>query len=176
MTPLMRRKKLIKPALQLKIVLTLLGTAVLCILIQTIMLSRSLSAVPDLSDEAHAELMSHVPGILLGNLALTLSILIPLVLVIGTLVTFRIAGPVYRFEEFLTSLVAGTQSEPCRLRERDELHELCTLINAATAPLLTREGRGDSGPEHDLEAQPALRPSYQATKQATEQADAVNES
>jgi hypothetical protein len=167
-----RRKKLVKPALQLKIVLTLLGTAGLCVLIQTIMLSRSLSAVSGLSLAENDELMLQLPGILVRNLVVTLTILIPLILVIGTLVTFRIAGPVYRFEKFFENLAAGKQAEPCRLRERDELHELCALINAATGSLLLQAQGDAQAPATDLEDAPAIRTSS-ATR---EEADAVSES
>ena len=172
MTRFKRRKKLIKPELQLKIVLTLLLTAGLCTLVQTVMLSRSLSAIPGFSSTASDELMVHLPGILIRNLAVTLAILIPLVLTIGTLVTFRIAGPVYRFEKFFENLIAGEQVDPCRLRERDELHELCSLVNEATRPLRAKDPQGSRVPAQDLEAAPAIRPS----SPLHEEADPISES
>ena len=51
------------------------------------------------------------------------------------LVTFRIAGPIYRFEQYLAGIAEGRQLGPCRIREGDELVELCARINEATAPL-----------------------------------------
>jgi nitrogen fixation/metabolism regulation signal transduction histidine kinase len=69
---------------------------------------------------------------------------LPLTIAVGILVTFRIAGPVYRLKEFLKSIASGATPEDCRLRKGDELQDLCSLANDATAPLRGAK-RGEAG-------------------------------
>lgn len=77
-------------------------------------------------------LLSRLPSglavVCLGSLFLT----IPLFLLMARNATFRIFGPLHRFRIFLTDVNAGTQVEPCRLREKDELKDVCELLNRAT--------------------------------------------
>jgi len=56
-------------------------------------------------------------------------------LVFGILLTFRLAGPIYRFEQYLRSVARGEQIGPCKIRKGDELQFLCDAINDATEPL-----------------------------------------
>jgi hypothetical protein len=62
---------------------------------------------------------------------------------VGVLSTFRIAGPIYRFEQYLRQVVKGEAEGPCRIRDGDELWDLCDLINQATAPLRMRHGEDE---------------------------------
>ena len=66
----------------------------------------------------------------LGSLFLTL----PLFLLMARNATFRVFGPLHRFRAFLADVSEGTPTEPCKLREKDELKDLCELINRATEP------------------------------------------
>jgi hypothetical protein len=69
--------------------------------------------------------------LLLEVLLFSFAVLLPSVLAIGVLLTFRVAGPIYRFERYLEDVAAGRDTGPCRIREGDQLQELCDRINAA---------------------------------------------
>ncbi|MDP3730678.1 MAG: methyl-accepting chemotaxis protein [Candidatus Omnitrophota bacterium] len=53
----------------------------------------------------------------------------PLVIMIGIYASHKIAGPIYRIERFLASMVDGDISEPLTLRKNDELISLADGIN-----------------------------------------------
>lgn len=80
-------------------------------------------------DDGGGQLADQVPGMMLGVLAFSLAIVLPIVFLIGLVLTFRIAGPAYRFESYLRSLARGEELSPCRIRESDELQSLCEAIN-----------------------------------------------
>jgi hypothetical protein len=68
---------------------------------------------PDLADE--------VPALMIRVLAFTLAVIVPLLVAVGILLTFRTAGPLYRLETHLEAVIAGRETGPCRLRDGDEL-------------------------------------------------------
>jgi hypothetical protein len=61
--------------------------------------------------------------------------LVPLTLLVGITSTHKVVGPLYRFRVYLTQLAAGERPAPCRIRQNDELQDLCELLNRATQPL-----------------------------------------
>ncbi|MCP3920282.1 MAG: hypothetical protein GY711_32550 [bacterium] len=128
-----RRIKLIRPGLQLRLVGSFLGLTVLAMLLQFLLLSWQLIDSAGELAGVGGQLADQIPGMIVNVLAISVVVVAPLVLSFGILLTFRIAGPVYRFEQFLRSVAEGEQVEPCRLREGDELQSLCELVNAATA-------------------------------------------
>lgn len=128
MAQLKRREKLIKPALQLKIVAMFLVISALSVGLQSMLLSRSLVT-------AFGGDTSTMFAILRSNLLMTLAILVPSTILVGTILTFRIAGPLHRIEAFLRSVLRGEKPADCKLRRHDELQELCELVNGATRPL-----------------------------------------
>jgi hypothetical protein len=128
-----RTKKLIKPGLQLRLTATFLATALLCFLLQLLIFGQSLADLAARLPSGNADVLEAAPGMLARVLVLSLVSLTPLVAIVGVLMTFRVAGPVYRFERFLTAVARGEQIEECRIRKGDELRELCALINAATS-------------------------------------------
>lgn len=126
-----RRRKLIKTKLQLKLIGVFVGLACVSALIQTLLVNHSLLAVLGTPESGSQALRIDLSGLLLGNLALSLGLLVPAMGFVGLLVTHRIAGPVYRFEQHLSAYARGQDPGPCRIREGDELQELCTIINQA---------------------------------------------
>lgn len=66
-------------------------------------------------------------------LVVSLAILFPILFFVAVTVSHRFCGPLYRFEKYLGAVVEGTERGECRLRTGDDLQELCTLINRATA-------------------------------------------
>jgi methyl-accepting chemotaxis protein len=129
-----RSRKLIQPGLQLRLIFSFVGLAGLALLGQFLLLGYRLSEAATGEGALEAE----VPRAMLEVLTFSLVILLPVIGAIGVLLTFRIAGPVYRFEQFLASVASGEQIGPCKLRDGDELQSLCDAINAATESVRRR--------------------------------------
>jgi hypothetical protein len=131
-----RRRRIIKPRLQLKLVAGFVGVSALGFLLQYLLLAKELTAFADTLPVDGARLLAATPGILAGVLAISFGILFPLTFVVGVLMTFRVAGPIYRFEQYLGAIARGEiPKERCRIRDGDELWELCETINDAVATL-----------------------------------------
>ncbi len=126
-----RYRKLVQPRLQLRLISSFLVLSAIALLFQMLLFA-----------EAAAEIANHspedVPGILLKVLFLSLAVVLPLTLLVGVIVTNKIAGPIYRFSVFLNDVRSGKRPRECKLRSGDYLMDFCKLLNVATAPL--REG------------------------------------
>ena len=133
-----RRIKLIKPRLQLKLVGVFVGLSGLGFLMQSLHVGLRLSELAANVPEGGPYLMAVMPELPLEILTVSFGMLLPLTIAVGIMVTFRIAGPIYRFEKFLKQVVSGEQVGPCKLRRGDELEELCELINQATESIRLR--------------------------------------
>ena len=134
-----RRIKLIKPRFQLRLVGVFVGLSALGFLLQALHVGLRLSELSASLPEGGRHLMALMPELPLEILTVSFGMLLPFTVAVGILVTFRIAGPIYRFETYLRSVIAGEAKEPCRIRSGDEFGELCELINEATAPLRRKE-------------------------------------
>ena len=130
-----RRIRLIRPRLQLKLTLAFVGLTLLALLLQFIVFLRTMTSIAVSLPSDHNVLMDAVPEVLVQSLLLTFCVVIPLIFLVGVILTFRIAGPVYRFETYLKQILRGENPGECRLRQGDELNELCELLNQVTKPL-----------------------------------------
>lgn len=130
-----RRKKLIEPRLQLRFSLIFLTSAALAALVQSITFSFLLMKIADRLPNDGLELKSRLTDVLGASFLVTLAILVPLTMAVGIAATHRVVGPLYRFRVYLTELAGGERPGPCRIREKDELQDLCALLNRATEPL-----------------------------------------
>jgi hypothetical protein len=133
-----RRRKLILPGLQLRLVGSFVGLAALGMLLQFLLLGQRLTAATAALEGPGGELGQELPGMLLDVLVYTCGVLVPLIFGFGIFLTFRVAGPIYRFEQYLDGVARGEQLGPCKLREGDHLQALCDAINRATEPLRRR--------------------------------------
>jgi len=140
-----RKKKLINPGLQLRLVAIFLCTAALAVQAEAILITYMLTRLAARMPTDGNLLLSELPEFVRTNLLLTFAVLGPLTLVVGIVATYRIAGPLYRFEQFLRNMREGKQIEPCTLRKGDELHEMCDLLNDVTRPLRTRSSVASFG-------------------------------
>lgn len=128
-----RRKKLIQPGFQLRLISRFAGLAALAMLLQfgllTFQVMRGTSSLgPD-----GAELAVHLPGMLLSVLGLSALIVAPIVFFVGLTLTHRIAGPIHRIEAFLTEVNEGRATKPLSFRKGDEMRQLIASLNSATA-------------------------------------------
>lgn len=130
-----RRIKLIQPRLQLRLTAIFAGVSLTSLLLQYLLFMQMLSKLAIQLPNDALLLLSEMRGELLSVLAFSLAVLLPLMFSVGVLVTFRIAGPVYRLEKYLREVADGGQPADCRLRKGDELKQLCELVNDATRPL-----------------------------------------
>jgi signal peptidase II len=130
-----RRIRIISPRLQLKLTLTFVGLTLLALMLQFIVFLKTMTSIAVSLPSDHDVLMDAVPEVLVQSLLLTFCVVLPLVFLVGVLLTFRIAGPVYRFEAYLKQILRGENPGECKLRKGDQLNELCDLINQVTLPL-----------------------------------------
>lgn len=152
-----RAIKLIKPGLQLKLVTVFLSLALSCVLLQFTLLNVTLGELAMQLPGGGPAFASKVFSVLWKHLFLTVCLLTPLTLVVGILVTFRIAGPVYRFEKHLKAIAEGQDPGRCRIRKGDEFSELCDLINEATLALRNAPPKEAAGSPSERESVVASR-------------------
>ena len=146
-----RRIKLILPRLQLRLTLALLGFAVLGFCVQFLLV---LSGLPELASRLPSDSQPMLEGmqrLLLDSLVVSVLVFAPILTWGGVLTTFRIAGPIYRFQTFLGEVARGERPADCKIRKKDQLHELCELLNEATAPLRLPGEDTSSGGNMDLD-------------------------
>lgn len=142
-----RRIKLIQPRLQLRLVGVFCGLTLLALGLQFLVFMRALSGIAEQLPADHGVLMEAVPEMVLQSSLLALLVVLPLVLFVGVLVTFRIAGPLYRIEMHLRRLISGEDPGECRLRKGDELQNLCSLVNRATEEVRLRNAQSQAADE-----------------------------
>lgn len=128
---LQRRIRLIRPRLQARLVLSFVGVAALAMLMQMMLVGANLTGLANELPSVGDELSEHLPGLLTGVFLWSSVLFLPLMLWIGVQKTFKVAGPIARFELYLADVRDGRATKPCQIRKTDELHELCKLINEA---------------------------------------------
>lgn len=146
MTQYKRTKRLINSGLQLKLILTFVGLACVASLFEVILLNRAVTYVAAQMPRDGGILLAELPGVLRTSVLLCLGVLVPVTIGVGLVLTHRIAGPIYRFESYLRSIVAGEQIGRCKVRDGDELQDFCELLNEAVSTLRTdaREAREEA--------------------------------
>lgn len=146
--PYVRRKKLIKPWLQLRLTGVFVGLTALSLLLQFVLFTNVLNETAVGLPNDGPIVLQATNRITIKVLAVSFLLFLPLTLSIGVLCTFRIAGPIYRFEQFLGAVIRGERPQDFRLRKGDQLTELAALINEATRPLREPEPNA-VGPDVD---------------------------
>jgi len=146
-----RFQKLIKSGIQLRLSGILAGVTVVCLLIQWLLFSSLLSNAAGQMPVGSEYLLDLIPTLLTRSILVSVAIALPLTLMVGIMETFRITGPIYRFESYLGEVIRGTQLGPCKIRKGDALNELCDLINQATEPVRRRAvSHGPATPEEEV--------------------------
>jgi len=131
----LRIRKLSRPGLQLRLVGAFLGMASLGLLLQFLLLGGRLTSILAKLPRYGGDIAQDVPSMLLSVLLVSAIVVLPLIFALGVVMTHKIAGPVYRFEEYLGQIARGEKVGPCRIRKGDELQELCNRLNSAIARL-----------------------------------------
>ena len=135
MKPQMRTNKLIQPVLQLKLAMGFLLGAILAVVVSWVLLYYTLNQVAaDLPNDG-IHILNALPRILGINLLFSVLIMTPVLLAVGVFSTFKIVGPIHRFQQFLRGVADGTETAPCQIRKTDHLADFCELLNEVTEPL-----------------------------------------
>lgn len=147
-----RRKKLPQPGFQLRLVGAFAGLCVLALVAQTFVLGAQLMRFSGTMPSGGGHLAGELTELLSRTLAISLVLVLPALLVIGVFVTFRIAGPLFRFERHLEAVARGEWPGPCRIRSKDDLQDLCRLLNEGlegARALGAAEGRAADGEDEE---------------------------
>ena len=140
-----RREKLVRPRLQLRLILAFLCIAATALLLQFGLFASVISRLAAELPEDGSILVEQSTEISITILLVSLGVLLPLCFFVGVLATFRVAGPLYRFEKHLETVAQGEDPGTCRIRKGDELHELCDVLNRALEAV-RRRGAFDAEP------------------------------
>ena len=146
-----RRIKLINAPLQIKLTLIFVGMAALSLLLQVGLFTQSLAQVARELPNDGPVLWSKMGSILSGVFLTSMVAFLPVIFIVGVLLTFRIAGPLHRFKVHLASIAAGQRPGRVVLRKGDELNDLCELLNSAIER--SSSGAGGQEPESESDAQ-----------------------
>lgn len=149
-----RRNKLIRPGFQLKLIGSFVGLAGLALLLQFLFLGQRLTDAASKIEGGGGEIAEAIPGMLLSVLVISIGILLPIIFAFGILLTFRIAGPLYRFEQHLGAIARGEDIGLCKIRKGDQLQSLCDKINAATETLRKGQAANQAPAEQEPEPEP----------------------
>ncbi len=134
-----RAFRLIRPGLQLRLILVFLALSATSLLLQYMLFEASLASIAlDLPHDG-AIVLEESNGMLGRILLVSFAVFVPVTFVFGVLTTHRFAGPIYRMQKYLEQVIRGERPNDCRLRGGDELQEFCRLINDATAPIRRSE-------------------------------------
>jgi len=141
-----RRRKLIRPGLQLRLSAKFVGLIALMLGLQFVLLDALIGQTAAGEPEGTLLLADPMWSVGVQLLGWSAVVFLPLTLLVGVIASFRFAGPLYRFDVFLKAVAAGERPADIRLRSGDELKELASLLNEATRPL-RQEPEDTSDPE-----------------------------
>lgn len=114
------------------------GVALLMLGLQFMLFYRALGDAATRMTSADANVVAELSSALVETLYISMGVLLPAVLAVGTSVVLKFVGPIYRFERFLEDVLAGRDPGPCRLRDGDDLQELARLIDEVARPARER--------------------------------------
>ncbi len=147
-----RRQKLPKRALQLRLVFTFVGLAALAMLLQALLFMALLSELAVVLPNDGSLVLERTNRLTFTVFGASALGFLPIIFAVGVLSTFRIAGPIRRFELFLEAMTRGEKPEDVRLRDHDQLEDFCDLLNRATRPLRAPETPAATGDTAELPA------------------------
>ncbi len=167
-----RKKKLINKSLQLKMVAVFGIVGCTCALFQVVLVNFSLLEIARNATSGGDEILKAARGMMLENVLWTFFAMLPLMTCVGIIVTHRVAGPAYRMTEHCKSIAAGGEIGPCKIRDGDELQEMCAALNSMIERLAPSAADTEAeGTSWELEDQPTL-----IAEEAATEAEAESES
>ena len=150
-----RRSRLIDARLQGRFILCFAVVASLSVLVHGIFVNLFLGTLADDLPNDAALMTSQLSTLLLLGVGITLLVVVPIAIGFGILATFRVAGPLYRFKQYLGVVAEGEDPGPCRIRQGDELQDLCNVLNRALDRLRVHSAaEAPAEAEEDAESEP----------------------
>jgi hypothetical protein len=139
MQPTFRRRKfrLLRPALQIRLMVAFGGIALLALGLQFLLFQRAIGEAALAMHGSDAVVVERLAGDLVTTLLVSIGVLLPAVVAVGTSVVLRFVGPLYRFETYLREVLAGRDPGSLRLRRGDDLQDLAGLIDRVAEPVRT---------------------------------------
>ena len=138
-----RKQRLIKTRLQMKVILTFVGLAIVATVFQVVLINKSMTAIAQRMPQEGDLLLTELPSVIRSTALMGIAFLVPFMIGVGLVLTNRIAGPIYRFEQYLGQVATGQHEGPVTIRKGDELQELAERINTAVRAL----EKGEKAPE-----------------------------
>lgn len=160
-----RKKKLINRSLQLKMIGVFTAIGCTCALFQVVLLNFGLLELARESGGNGVDILKAARGLMFENMLWTFGALIPLMTCVGLVITHRVAGPAYRMTEHCKAIAAGGEVRPCKVRDDDELQDLCEALNGVIAKIpveSTDEESASVSGDDVLESTPAALRSEQS--------------
>ena len=141
---------MINPALQLRLVGAFASITALALVVETMLLGLLVARLADRLPSGGNVIRSEIPTLIIQALLASAVLVLPALILIGTRVTFRVAGPLYRMETHLNSITRGEKVGQCTIRKGDYLHPFCATLNKALNAI-NGEGalEGDERPDDD---------------------------
>ena len=139
-----RKKQIILPNFQLRLVSKFVGLSLAALLCQFLFMGILLTNVMRGFPGAES-ILPEVPTIVFKTVLFMAILQLP-VLFMGLILTFRVAGPIYRFESYLRALARGEHGGPCKIRDKDEFGFLNDAINEVAAKMDELTGSQEQAP------------------------------
>ena len=161
-----RRKKMIRPDLQWKVILGILGVSLIVTLVNAHIPLLGLWKFKDLQGQGNQALVEHMETIIITCFAISLFLTLSLATWLGTALSFRFCGPIFAMKRYLLGLRDGTWGHECHLRENDDLQDFKDALNEGVAAMRSRIVA-------QQEALLAAEAVLEGSKPGTEEADAL---
>ena len=131
----MRSRKLVSPNLQLRLSLWFVGVVTAGLLLQSILVSRNLTALAQTVPGDAAALHAAFSKAAWNTLWTSLLVVLPLSVGVGILATFRLAGPLARFRAFLEGQGLWDDAQEAALEHEQRSAISAAVKGAEQAPL-----------------------------------------
>ena len=130
--------KLVDARLQLSMTLWITCTAVVALVVQWMLFTNAMKDFA-LNQPNPVAAYDGIASACLSALFMSLAFALPMTIAVGVMTTFKVAGPIQRFRDFLNDLRDGKQPADCKIRKGDQLQDFCELLNDATASIRAEE-------------------------------------
>ena len=141
-TPNRRKRRFVRPDIQLKVVFVAAFVSCLTLVVQMQLAQGGVGAVARNLGQGLSsfQVLDLVESVTARSLMLAIVVALPLSLVVGVLYSFRFAGPIVRLQRHLEGLRDGAWDERCVLRKGDDLHDVAHAVNEVADVVRARVG------------------------------------
>lgn len=159
--PLVKRKsKLVDYRIQLRAIAVGALVVLIVLFVQNVTMTYTLNRLANDLPNDSGTVLAKLPSILLTSFGVSLSVLLPVLMLIGLHATHRVAGPLISIQRHMRAIIDGDETGPLRVRKKDELQDFCALVNEFHAHFTTERGRTSQNTEvSELDTTGAALPS-----------------